>query len=144
MHKILVVDDEKSVRYAFRRTFEDEYEILEAGNGEEALASIETNCPGVILMDIRMPVMDGLSALKIIKRKFPDIQVILMTAYTDTDTAMQAMKEGAFDYIIKPFENAEIRQTLQKACHLVRLMGKVQDVDEMLGKGIRIWFMYVF
>ncbi len=130
MHKILVVDDEKSVRYAFRRTFEDEYEILEAGNGEEALASIETNCPGVILMDIRMPVMDGLSALKIIKRKFPDIQVILMTAYTDTDTAMQAMKEGAFDYIIKPFENAEIRQTLQKACHLVRLMGKVQDVDE--------------
>jgi DNA-binding NtrC family response regulator len=130
MHKILVVDDEKTVRYAFRRTFEDEYEILEAGNGEEALASIEIDCPDLILMDIRMPVMDGLSALKIIKRKFPDIQVILMTAYTDTGTAMQAMKEGAFDYIIKPFDNAEIRQTLQNASHLVCLVGKVQDIDE--------------
>lgn len=130
MHNILIVDDEKTVRYAFRRTFEEEYAIQEAGNGEEAILAIEADCPDVILMDIRMPIMDGLSALKIIKQKFPDIQVILMTAYTDTGTAMQAMKEGAFDYIIKPFDNAEIRQTLQKACHLVGLMGKVQEVDE--------------
>lgn len=133
MHKILVVDDEKTVRYAFRRTFEDEYEIFEAGNGQEALASIETHCPKIILMDIRMPVMDGLSALKIIKQKFPEIQVILMTAYTDTATAMQAMKEGAFDYIIKPFENNEVRQILKKVCHLVQLMGKVENVNEVAG-----------
>jgi DNA-binding NtrC family response regulator len=133
MHKILVVDDENAVRYAFRRTFEDEYEILEAGNGEEALLAIETDYPEVVLMDIRMPVMDGLSALKIIKQKSPEIQVILMTAYTDTGTAMQAMKEGAFDYIIKPFENNEVRQILKKACHLVQLMGKVENVNEVAG-----------
>lgn len=133
MHKILVVDDEHTVRYAFRRTFEDEYEILEAENGKEALLSIETNCPEVVLMDIRMPLMDGLSALKIIKHKFPEIQVILMTAFTDTGTAMQAMKEGAFDYIIKPFENNEVRQILQKACHLVHLMNKVENINEVAG-----------
>lgn len=133
MHKILVVDDENTVRYAFRRTFEDEYEIFEAENGEEALLAVETDCPEVVLMDIRMPVMDGLSALKIIKQKYPDIQVILMTAFTDTGTAMQAMKEGAFDYIIKPFENNEVRQILKKACHLVQLMGKVENVNEVAG-----------
>jgi len=133
MHKILVVDDENTVRYAFRRTFEDEYEILEAENGEEALQTIETDRPEVVLMDIRMPVMDGLSTLKIIKQKFPEIQVILMTAFTDTGTAMQAMKEGAFDYIIKPFENSEVRQIIQKACHLVQLMGKVENINEEAG-----------
>jgi len=134
MRKILVVDDEDTVRYAFRRTFEDEYEICEAGNGEEALATIETDCPAVVLMDIRMPAMDGLTALKILKQKFPDIQVILMTAYTDTDTAMQAMKEGAFDYIIKPFDNSEIRQILEKAFHLVRLSGRVQSETADVGE----------
>lgn len=133
MHKLLVVDDENTVRYAFRRTFEGEYEICEAGNGEEALASIEADCPAVVLMDIRMPVMDGLTALKIIKEKFPDIQVILITAYTDTGTAMQAMKEGAFDYIIKPFDNSEIRQILEKALHLVRLSGRVQSATADAG-----------
>ncbi len=133
MHKILVVDDENTVRYAFRRTFADEYEIFEAENGEEALLTIEKDCPEVVLMDIRMPVMDGLSALKIIKQKFPEIQVILMTAFTDTGTAMQAMKEGAFDYIIKPFEINEVRQILKKACHLVELMGKVENVNEVAG-----------
>lgn len=148
MHKLLVVDDENTVRYAFRRTFKDEYDICEAGNGEEALVRIETDCPAVILMDIRMPVMDGLETLKIIKQKFPDIQVILMTAYTDTDTAMQAMKEGAFDYIIKPFDNAEIRQVLSKAFHLVRLSGRVQseavesekskEEDHIIGKSSAI------
>lgn len=130
MHKVLIVDDEKTVRYAFRRTFEDEYEIIEAENGEEALSVLDLEAPDVILMDIRMPVMDGLTALRIIKQKAPDIQVVLATAYTDTQTAMQAMKEGAFDYVIKPFENAEIRQIIQKACHLSRIKGEVQRADE--------------
>jgi len=125
MYKVLIVDDEKTVRYAFRRTFEDEYEILEAENGEEAIACAEKDLPDAILMDIRMPVMDGLTALDQIKQKVLQTQVVLMTAYTDTETAMEAMKKGAFDYIIKPFDNAEIRQVLKKACHLSRLMGKV-------------------
>ena len=130
MDKVLIVDDEKTVRYAFKRTFEDEYEILEAENGEEALSILKRDIPDVILMDIRMPIMDGLTALRTIKQRSSDIQVVLMTAYTDTGTAMQAMKEGAFDYVIKPFENAEIRQVLQKACHLSRLQGQVREADD--------------
>lgn len=130
MNKVLIVDDEKTVRYAFKRTFEDEYEIIEAENGQEALSVLEVDPPNVILMDIRMPVMDGLTALSIIKQRALDIQVVLMTAYTDTETAMQAMKEGAFDYIIKPFDNAEIRQILQKACHLSRIKGRVHSTIE--------------
>lgn len=130
MNKILIVDDEKTVRYAFKRTFEDEYEIIEAENGKDALSVLERDVPDVILMDIRMPVMDGLTALSIIKQKSLDLQVVLMTAYTDTETAMLAMKEGAFDYVIKPFENAEIRQILQKACHLSRIKGQVRGTDD--------------
>ncbi len=129
MNRVLIVDDEKTVRYAFKRTFEEEYEIVEAENGKEALSVFEKDVPDVVLMDIRMPVMDGLTALALIKQKYPDIQVVLMTAYTDTETAMQAMKEGAFDYVIKPFENVEIRQILEKACHLSRIKGRVQDLD---------------
>lgn len=130
MHKILIVDDEKTVRYAFKRTFEAEYEIYEAENGEAALAVLERELPDVVLMDIRMPIMDGLTALNIIKQKALDVQVVLMTAYTDTETAMRAMKEGAFDYIIKPFDNAEIRQIIQTACHLSRIKGKVLSTTE--------------
>lgn len=130
MNKVLIVDDEKTVRYAFRRTFEDEYEIIEAENGQEALSTVATEKPDVILMDIRMPVMDGLSALGVIKEKALDIQVVLMTAYTDTNTAMQAMKEGAFDYIIKPFDNTEVRQVIEKACHLARIKEQVKSTDD--------------
>ena len=126
MNKILIVDDETTVRYAFRRTFGDEYEIVEAGNGQEAIKVLASERPEIILMDIRMPVMDGLTALKTIKKSHPNLPIILMTAFTDTATAMESMKEGAFDYVIKPFDNDEIREVLAKASSAVRLLSKVQ------------------
>lgn len=114
MNKILVVDDEMAVRYSFERAFGDEYYIVTAENGLEAIKKAETEKPDVILMDIRMPVMDGMEAFIKIKEIAPEIPVIIMTAHGDTGTAIEAMKAGAYDYITKPFENSEIRRIIEK------------------------------
>jgi nitrogen regulation protein NR(I) len=114
MNKILVVDDEEGVRYSFQRAFGNDYHILTAETGEEALSEIERSSPELIFLDVRMPKMSGLEVLMRIKVDHPKLPVILMTAYSDTDTAIEAMKLGAFDYVLKPFENGEIRQLIEK------------------------------
>jgi DNA-binding NtrC family response regulator len=115
MTTLLLVDDEKSVRYAFERTFSNEYTIKTAENGEQAIAAVAGINPAVVLMDIRMPCMDGLTALKILKQSHPHLPIIMVTAFADSASAMQAMKDGAFDYVAKPFDNDELRDIIAKA-----------------------------
>lgn len=115
MKRILIVDDEQSVRYSFRRAFGNDYQIVTAETGEEALAEIEKTSPELVFLDIRMPQGSGLEVLKKIKVYHPRLPVIIMTAYDDTATAIEAMKLGAFDYVPKPFENREIRAIIEKA-----------------------------
>lgn len=115
MTTLLIVDDEKAVRYAFKRTFSNEYTILTAASGEQAIQVIAEEEPAAVLMDIRMPGMDGLTALSLIKKSHPHLPVIMVTAYADSSSAMQAMKDGAFDYVAKPFDNDELRSIIGKA-----------------------------
>lgn len=126
MIKLLVIDDEKSVRYAFERTFGAEYEVLTAANGAQGLEIAGAREPDIVLMDIRMPEMDGMSALRELHARRPTLPVIMMTAYADTDTAMRAMQDGAFDYIVKPFDNDELRVILKKAEAAVRIRAELQ------------------
>jgi two-component system response regulator AtoC len=126
MTKLLIVDDEKSVRYAFQRTFSDQYDIMTAEDGAEGVERVAASPPDVVLMDIRMPRMDGLTALKSIRQLYPRLPVIMMTAYADSATAMQAMQDGAFDYVVKPFDNEDLRRVLQKALASVRMGGALQ------------------
>lgn len=125
MTTLLIVDDEKAVRYAFKRTFGDEYTISTAKNGEEAVAAVTNDEPDVVLMDIRMPGMDGLEALAIIKKQHPHIPIIMVTAFADSSSAMQAMKDGAFDYVAKPFDNDELRQVIDKAFGSSRIQAEL-------------------
>jgi len=125
MITLLVVDDEKAVRYAFKRTFGDEYRILTANNGMEAVEAVNREEPDVILMDIRMPEMDGLQALTIIRGKYPHIPIIMVTAFADSSSAMQAMKDGAFDYVSKPFDNDELRRIVDKAVNASRIQAEL-------------------
>ncbi len=122
MSKILVVDDESSVRYSFKRVFGNDYHILTAEGGEEALNEIERNSPELVFLDIRMPKFSGLEVLRKIKEHYPKLPVIMMTAYGDTDTAIEAMKFGAFDYIPKPFENQEIKRLIEKGLKAYQMM----------------------
>ena len=117
MNTLLIVDDEKSVRYSFERMFEDDYSVLTAADGRSALKILDTsdNKIDAIFLDVRMPGMNGIDVLKEIKERNRNVPVIVMTAFSDSDIAIKAMKEGAFDYLLKPFDNDELKEVIKKA-----------------------------
>ena len=122
MQTILIVDDDKSIRYSLKRMLEEKYSILTAQNGEEALDRIREASPDLVLMDIRMPGRNGIDVLKEIKVLDPKSLVVIMTAYGTTETAIEAMKYGAFDYILKPFPIPQMKELVEKALALRKLM----------------------
>ncbi len=113
---ILIVDDEKNSRMGLRQFLEGKgYEILDAGDGEEALALFQETKPDLVLADIRMPKLDGISLLEKIKLQSPDAFIILMTAYGAVDDAVKAMKKGAYYYLTKPINLDELDFLVRKA-----------------------------
>jgi len=114
--KILVADDEQSMREFLDIMLRKEgYKVSLASNGEEVIKLTEKDIFDLILMDIRMPRLDGISTLKKVKTIQPDAIVIMITAYASADTAIKAMKEGAYDYITKPFKVEEIKLIIKNA-----------------------------
>ena len=118
MARILVADDERGICEAFADFLKlERHTPLIASSGEEALARVLTDRPSVVFLDVQMPGIDGLLALKEIREREPDLPVIVMTAYGTVKTAMEAMRLGAFDYLGKPIELSQIRSLLEKALH---------------------------
>ncbi|HUL36405.1 MAG TPA: sigma-54 dependent transcriptional regulator [Thermodesulfobacteriota bacterium] len=114
--RILVADDEQSMREFLDIMLEKEgYKVSLASNGEEVVKLIDNDLFDLVLLDIRMPKLDGISALKKIKASAPETVVIMITAYASADTAIKAMKEGAYDYITKPFKVDEIKLIIKNA-----------------------------
>jgi DNA-binding NtrC family response regulator len=114
--QVLVVDDEASIRDVLRKMLEGVgYQVTTAASGEEALNKISTIAAPIVLLDIRMPGISGLEALAKIVALNPDACVLMVTAVMDTETAVEAMKLGAYDYIMKPFERETVIAKLQKA-----------------------------
>ena len=127
---ILVVDDQKIVCYSIRRFLQVEgYEVLTAGSGEKALKIVYDKTPDVVIMDVMMPEMDGLAVLEKIKESHPEIQVIMMTAFSTTEKAIQCIKLGAYDYLMKPFDNDELLALVKEALKARALMKEVVTVD---------------
>jgi len=122
MQTILIVDDDKSIRYSLKRMMEGKYSILTAQNGEEALERVRASSPDLIIMDIKMPGRSGIDVLREIKSIDPKSLVIIMTAYGTTETAIEAMKYGAFDYILKPFPIPQMKGLVEKALSLRTMM----------------------
>src|SRR5512135_839753 len=103
--KVLVVDDEEIVRVSHMRTLAGQNCKLEAARGgEQAVENMQQEQADVVLMDLRMPGMDGMSALKTIKQKWPDTEVVIITGYPSVYTAREAVRLGAFDYLVKPVD----------------------------------------
>lgn len=101
--KILVVDDDEVVRRSYARTLAgDYYDVEMAWNGVDALQVMQQHPVDVVLLDLRMPGMDGMTVLKAIKEKWPESEVVVITGYPEVETAKEAVALGAYDYIAKP------------------------------------------
>ncbi len=114
--KIMIVDDDENILFAFREVLKkDGYENIEARDGREALIKFESENPDIIFMDITMPELDGLEALKKIKEKNFSVPVIIITGRGTMQTAINAMQAGAFEYLTKPLSVTKVRDAIQKA-----------------------------
>jgi nitrogen regulation protein NR(I) len=133
MQTILIVDDDKSIRYSLKRMMEKDFSILTAQNGEEALSQFTENPPDLVIMDIKMPGRGGIEVLKEMKSIDPRSLVIIMTAYGTTETAIEAMKYGAFDYILKPFPIPKMKGLIEKALSLRKLIKEEVTYDALKG-----------
>ena len=114
--RVLFIDDQRSARDLFVRMIDQErYEALVASGVAEAEGLVRLEQPSVIITDLRMPDMDGLTGLQRFHDIDPDVPVVLITAFGTVETAVEAMKLGAFDYIRKPFEPSEIEIVIERA-----------------------------
>jgi DNA-binding NtrC family response regulator len=123
MSRVLVVDDKELMRDSVGATLQRAgLAVVSAPNAEAAIAMIARHHPDAVITDLKMPGVDGLELLRRIKEADDTLPVVLMTAYGTVDTAVQAMKFGAFDYITKPFEGDELVITMKRALQHARLV----------------------
>ncbi|MBW6491732.1 MAG: sigma-54 dependent transcriptional regulator [Lentimicrobium sp.] len=126
---MLIVDDEESVRDSLYNWFiEDGYDVQSAENAKTALNMIENKAYDIVLADIKMPGMDGLEMLKRIKSIKSDSVVIIMTAFATVDTAVQALKDGAFDYVTKPFDPDDLSHLIRNATKQIVLANENENL----------------
>jgi DNA-binding NtrC family response regulator len=142
---ILIVDDEESVRDSLHNWFiEDGYDVERAENAKNALLMLESRKFDIILADIKMPGMDGMEMHRRIRALNKDTIVIIMTAFASVDTAVQALKDGAFDYVTKPFDPDDLSHLIRNAATqislkaeneaLKRKVSTLEDIDDLIGQ----------
>lgn len=129
---ILVVDDEHGVRQSFNMVLKDEYDVFLAGNGEQAIDLFTKNSVDVILLDIRLPGIDGLDLLEKLKEIDPNTEVIMVTAVKEIETAVKAIKLNAYDYIVKPFVVEDIVNIINRALEKHKLVKEVTYLKKEL------------
>ena len=123
MDTILIVDDEKNYPLVLSVVLEEEgYETLTANSGHDALEILKNSDVDLVLTDMKMPVMDGVELLEQIKAREPDLPVIMMTAYGTVERAVEAMQKGAYNYILKPFDNERLNIYVRRALEMFRMV----------------------
>jgi two-component system response regulator HydG len=133
--RILVVDDQKNMRATTALLLRSEgYSVLEAATGEEALTTLSANGVDLMLTDLKMEPMDGLTLLKKALEVAPRLQVIMMTAFGSIESAVEAMRQGAFDYVTKPFKEGELRYRVERALERARLQQTVDLLTDEFNK----------
>jgi len=129
--KVLIVDDAPDTLEIIRKLLRFEgYQVLVASTGEEGIRCVEEERPDVILLDINLPGMDGNQALRVIKRINPIQSVIMLTAYATVENAIQALKEGAIDFVKKPFENEHLIHIVNQALEKYRTLLEKEKLEE--------------
>jgi len=127
--KILIIDDEEDIREGCRRSLSrGGCEVLTVAHGADGLAVLDKEDPRVIFLDLKMPGMDGMEVLATIRETAPDCLVIIMTGYATVDSAIMAMKSGAYDFIAKPFEPEQIRLVAGRALAHIRVVQRAEGL----------------
>lgn len=128
---VIVIDDEEDIREVLRMTLEDAgYRVRTAADGEQGLALCRQSLPQIVVTDIRMPGIDGLQVLEIIKKKWPDVEVIVATAFADMDLAIGALQLEASDFITKPINDEALHQALRRARQRYRTAKQLRDYTQ--------------
>jgi len=153
-YKVLVVDDEMGIRMGTRRILQNfkvdypfmdehiEYVVLEAPTGEEAIEIIDREMPDIILLDNKLPGIQGIEVLEYVKKKLYDIVVVMITSYASLELAVKATRDGAYDFIPKPFTPQELRSSLENITKQLFLKRMTQKMNKE-GKLIRFQFLSV-
>ena len=130
MGLILIVDDDAQLRKSFTKLLTEEgYTVQAASSGEEGISMVRRSLPDLVIMDIRLPGMSGLDAFQAIHDEEPKLPVIIMTAFGTTETAIDATRIGAFDYVLKPFEIPNMLALIEQALEAGRLMHSRVEMD---------------
>lgn len=130
MDTILIIDDDEHLRKGFERMLTEEgYSVKSASSGEAGIEIIHANVPDLVILDVRLPGINGLQAFKIIHEMEPKLPVIIMTGYGTTETAIEATKMGAFDYILKPFDIPDMLSQVKQALEAGRFMRSPVDMN---------------
>ena len=131
--RVLIVDDEQGIRkLLYQRLSSEGYQCQEAGNATQALEELKSNAVELMLLDIKMPGKSGVELLPEIKAGYPDVAVLMATAITDANTAIQCMKQGAYDYLTKPFNLDEVVLSVERALEKKRLEIENRDYQQHL------------
>jgi len=133
--KILVVDDELFVRELLLEFLSTQgYEVFLADSGEKAVELIQTQPADVVLLDLKMPGMDGIETLKQIKKIAPEVLAIIMTGYPTIESSIEALRNGACDYVIKPFKLDELKSSIEKALREHKLKAEISQLKSRIAQ----------
>jgi nitrogen regulation protein NR(I) len=138
MSTILIIDDDDQLRKSFHKLLSEEgYTVQSAASGEAGFKIFQKHSPDLVIVDIRLPGMNGLDTFQKIHDTEPKLPVIIMTAYSTTETAIEATKMGAFDYILKPFEIPDMLNIIKQALEVGRFMRTPVQMDVLPDKAVR-------
>ena len=130
-YSIYIVDDETLARNGLKLALKKtDYAIEAFGNAEAAIKAIDKNPPDLVLLDIGLPGMSGVEALEIIKKRHPEVIIVMITAYEDVDTVVSAMKNGAYEYVVKPVQMDALLVILRNAFETISMRKEIQALHE--------------
>ncbi len=132
LYKILIVDDDKLLQKSLFHILSEKYNITIVGTGEACLQHLNKHDVDLVLLDIKLPGIDGIETLKMIRNQNTDVSVIMMTAFEDIKTVITSMKMGAYDYLVKPLDIEELEVIIEKALENVQLKQEVKELRKQL------------